>query len=64
MSVANGQDPAGIDPSDLQLPRGATSSGTPQASTPSVNIVEVRASFSWLEMVLLDCSACNQQATL
>ena len=45
MSGADGQDPAGIDPSDLQLPRGATSSGTPQASTPSVNIVEVRPVF-------------------
>ena len=31
-----GQDPAGTDPIDLQLPRGATSSGTPQTSTTSV----------------------------
>ena len=30
MSGAEGQDPAGTDPIDLQLPRGATSSGTPQ----------------------------------
>ena len=36
MSVAEGQDPAETDPIDLQLPRGATSSGTPQTSTPSV----------------------------
>ena len=36
MSGAEGQDPAGIDPIDLQLPRSATSSGTPQTSTPSV----------------------------
>ena len=34
MSGAEGQDPAGTDPIDL--PRGATSSGTPQPSTPSV----------------------------
>ena len=31
-----GQDPAGTDPIDLQLLRSATSSGTPQTSTPSV----------------------------
>ena len=36
MSGAEGQDPAGTDPTDLQLPRGATSSGTPQTSTTSV----------------------------
>ena len=36
MSGAEGQDPAGTAPIDLQLPRGATSSGTPQTSTPSV----------------------------
>ena len=36
MSGAEGQDPAGTDPIDLQLPRSATSSGTPQTSTPSV----------------------------
>ena len=36
MSAAEGQDPAGTDPIDLQLPRSATSSGTPQTSTPSV----------------------------
>ena len=36
MSGAEGQDLAGTDPMDLQLPRGATSSGTPQTSTPSV----------------------------
>ena len=36
MSGAEGQDLAGTDPIDLQLPRGATSSGTPQTSTPSV----------------------------
>ena len=36
MSGAEGQDPAGTDPIELQLPRGATSSGTPQTSTPSV----------------------------
>ena len=36
MSGAEGQDPAGTDPIDLQLPKGATSSGTPQTSTPSV----------------------------
>ena len=36
MSGAEGQDPAGTDPIDLQLPRSATSSGTPQPSTPSV----------------------------
>ena len=31
-----GQDPAGTDPIALQLPRGTTSSATPQTSTPSV----------------------------
>ena len=36
MSGAEGQDPAGTDSLDLQLPRGATSSGTPQTSTPLV----------------------------
>ena len=36
MSGADGQDPAGTDPIDLQLPRSATSSGTPQTSTPSM----------------------------
>ena len=36
MSGTEGQDPAGTDPIDLQLPRSATSSGTPQTSTPSV----------------------------
>ena len=36
MSGAEGQDPAGTDPIDLELPRGATSSGTPQTSTPSI----------------------------
>ena len=36
MSGVEGQDSAGTDPIDLQLPRSATSSGTPQASTPSV----------------------------
>ena len=36
MSGAEGHDPAGIDPIDLQLPRGATSSGSTQTSTPSV----------------------------
>ena len=36
MSGAEGQDSAGTDPSDLQLPRSATRSGTPQSSTPSV----------------------------
>ena len=36
MSGTEGQDPAGTDPIDLQLPRGATSSGTPQTSTTSV----------------------------
>ena len=36
MSGMEGQAPAGTDPIDLQLPRGATSSGTPQTSTPSV----------------------------
>ena len=36
MSGVEGQDPAGTDPIDLQLPRSATSSGTPQTSTPSV----------------------------
>ena len=30
MSGAEGEDPAGNDPIDLQLPRSATSSGTPQ----------------------------------
>ena len=37
MSGAEGQDPVGTDPNDLQLPRGATSSGSPQTSTPSVS---------------------------
>ena len=77
MSGAEGQDPAGTGPIDLQLPRSATSSGTPQTSTPSVtrlidtkSLLQVtpyhgdKASFSWLEMVLLDCSASNQQTTL
>ena len=36
MSGPEGQDPAGTDPTDLQLPRSAISSGTPQTSTPSV----------------------------
>ena len=36
MSGAEGQDPAGTGPIDLQLPRSATSSGTPQTSRPSV----------------------------
>ena len=36
MSGEEGQDPAGTDPIDLQLPRGATSSGTPQTSTTSI----------------------------
>ena len=36
MSGAEGQDPVGTDPIDLQLPRSATNSGTPQTSTPSV----------------------------
>ena len=36
MSGAEGQDPARTDPIDLQLPRGATTSGTPQTSTPSI----------------------------
>ena len=36
-SGAEVQDPAGTDPIDLQLPRSATSSGTPQTSTPSVS---------------------------
>ena len=36
MSGAEGQDPAGTDPIDLQLPRSAMSSGTLQTSTPSV----------------------------
>ena len=35
VSHTNTQDPAGTDPIDPQLPRGATSSGTPQTSTPS-----------------------------
>ena len=39
MSGAEGQDPAGTDPIDLHLPRGATSSGTPQTSTPSVTLL-------------------------
>ena len=77
MSGAEGQDPAGTDPIDLQLPRGATSSGTPQTSTPSVtrlidtkSLLQVtphhgdKASFLGCEMVLLDCSASNQQTTL
>ena len=36
MSGAEGQDPAGTEPIDMQLPRSATSSGTPQTSKPSV----------------------------
>ena len=36
MSGAEGQNPGETDPIDLQLPRGAKSSGTPQTSTPSV----------------------------
>ena len=36
MSGAEGQDPAGTGPIDLQLPRSATSSGTPQTSTTQV----------------------------
>ena len=36
MSGTEGQDPVGTDPIDLQLPRGATSSGSPQTSTLSV----------------------------
>ena len=62
MSGAEGQDPAGTDPIDLQLPRGATSSGTPQTSTTSVTRLfdtksllffvfdrerELRSLFSW-----------------
>ena len=77
MSGSEGQDPAGTDPIDLQFPRGATRSGTPQTSTLSVtrlidtkSLLQVtpyhrdKASFSWLEMVLLDCSASDQQTTL
>ena len=36
MSGAERQDHPGTDPIDLQFPRSATSSGTPQTSTPSV----------------------------
>ena len=36
MSGVERQDPVGTDPIDLQLPRSATSSGTPQTSMPSV----------------------------
>ena len=35
MSGTEGQDPGGTDTLELQLMRGATSSGTPQTSTPS-----------------------------
>ena len=77
MSGAEGQDPAGTDPIDLQLPRGATSSGTPQTSTPSVtrlidmkSLLQVtphhggKGRVSWLEALFLDCSASNQQTTV
>ena len=37
MSGKEGQDSSGTDPIDLQLPRGAMSSGTPQTSTPSLS---------------------------
>ena len=44
MSGAEGQDPAGTDPIDLQLPRGATSRTTPQTSTPSVTrLIETKS---------------------
>ena len=56
MSGTEGQDFAGFDPIDLQLPRGAASSGTPQTSAPSVtrlidtksllHIMETRQVFS------------------
>ena len=36
MSGAEGQDPAGTDPLDLQLPRDATNNGIPKMSTPAV----------------------------
>ena len=36
MSRTERQDPCGTDPIDLQVPRRATSRGTPQTSTPSV----------------------------
>ena len=36
LSGAEGQDPAGTDPLDLQLPRDATNNGIPKMSTPAV----------------------------
>ena len=75
MSGAEGQDLAGTDPIDLQLPRGATSSGTPNVNALSNTFDRheefvandarswTLGKFSWLEMVLLDCHASNQQTT-
>ena len=42
-----GQDPAGTDPIDLQLPRGATSSGTPHMSSPSATrLIDTKSLFA------------------
>ena len=45
MSGTEGQDLGGTDQIDLQLPRGATSSGTPQKSTPKVHTSDRHAEF-------------------
>ena len=72
-----GSELAGTEPIGLQLPRGATGSGSAQTSTtPVTRLIDTKsllqvtpyhgdkASFSWLEVVFLDRSACNQQTTL
>ena len=80
MSGTEGQDLGGTDPFDLQLPRGATGrsreQSTPQSTAPVTRLIDTKSffasdaiswrqgKFSWLEMVLLDCSASNQQTTL
>ena len=70
-----GQDPDGTVLIDLQLPRRATGSRREQSDTTTrlidtKSLLQVtpyhgdKASFLGWEMVLLDCSASNQQTTL
>ena len=77
------QEPAGTDPTDLQLPRGAAGKSNAddraidttidstsntfdrhEKFVASDSISWRQGKFSWFEMVLLDCSAINQQTTL
>ena len=44
MSGTEGQEPAGTDPIDLQLPRGATGSGNAQTSTtPVTRLIDTKS---------------------